>query len=215
MKSKDESKSVVNGREQLNQPAERVGHRRDKGVTHELSSELNRDHAEAQLRPSIKYWIVELMDYGGTTPRATRDVVAEEEPDLYRAVGAERVLELCTELHRSRDSAQSEQYAVRFHQFNKEYFGGGLETYRIRAVYDGSFWINEHDNDVPRSQIDLQGKQIILGLTHCSSFCEMDRLLIHHMAHASTGTTADDDSRWVQEMKRLSDLGAPVFEWDL
>jgi hypothetical protein len=32
------------------------------------------------------------------------------------------------------------------------------------------------------------------------------------MAHAATGTTTDDHSKWLAEMERLSKLGAPVFK---
>jgi hypothetical protein len=169
------------------------------------------DRAEALLRPIITYWIVELMDYGGSTPDATSEVVAEEEPDLCRALGDERVQELCEELHRAEDTAASERYGVRLHQFNKEYFEGRLGDCRVRVVFDLDFWMREPASTLQRSHIDLTERQIILGLTH-DGHRVMEAQLLHHLAHASTSTTADDDPRWLQEMERLRDLGAPLIE---
>jgi hypothetical protein len=177
---------------------------------HKLTSSRNSNRDEAMLRPIIKYWIVELMDCGGTNPDATCEAVADEEPDLYNAIGHERVLALCQELHRAEDPAQSEWYGVRLRQFNKKYFGGCLGDYRVRVVYDIGFWASEPDTGDLLSHIDLAGKEIILARTQNVSSHGMECELIHHMAHAATKTTTHDDERWLQEMKRVTDLGAPV-----
>lgn len=131
---------------------------------HKIPDSLNTDRAEALLRSIIKYWIVELTGCGGTNPDATCDYIAEEEPDLFNALGDERVLELCEEIHRSEDTAASGWYAVRLHQFNKEYFGGRLGDYRVRVVYEVDFWITEPLDELQRSHIDLVKREIILGL---------------------------------------------------
>ena len=34
---------------------------------------------------------------------------------------------------------------------------------------------------------------------------------IHHMAHVATKTSTDADPSWLEEMKRLRSLGAPVI----
>jgi hypothetical protein len=169
------------------------------------------EQAEAALTPIIKYWIVELMACGGTTPEATCDYIAEEEPDLYNALGHERVRELCEELHRFENTTQSEWYGVRFYQFNREYFDGRLGDYRVRVGYDVDFWLTEPLEELQRSHIDLGEREIILGATQDGGHI-MEVQLLHHMAHAATGTSTDDDPRWLQEMERLRDLGAPVVE---
>ena len=92
----------------------------------------------------------------------------------------------------------------------KEYFGGRLGDYRVRVVYDISFWTEEPRVEDLLSHIDLLGRQIILAFTQNASWQRMECELIHHMAHAATGTTTDDDSRWVEEMARLKAAGAPV-----
>ena len=176
---------------------------------------MNPDRAEALLTSIIKYWIVELLDSGGADPEGTYEFVGEQEPSLRDAVGNERVLALCEDLHRSEDSNQSEWYAARFYQFNKEYFDGGLPEYQVRLVYDVTFWQREPQKELHRSHIDLARRQIILGLTNCADSHRMDALLLHHMAHAATGTIADNDARWRQEMNRLRDLGASVLKEDL
>lgn len=194
MQTQDKPKLDIREHGQLNQPTER----------------MNSDRAEALLGPIIKYWIVELMDCGGTSAKATCDFIAEEEPDLYNALGHNRVRALCEELHRAEDSARSEWYSVRLCQFSKQYFDGRLKDYRLRVVYDVSFWTQEPRADVQLGHIDLAGRQIILAFTQNASWYRMECALIHHMAHAATGTTMDDDKRWMQEMARLKSAGASI-----
>jgi hypothetical protein len=180
-------------------------------MMHLRTSLLTPSSAEDSLRPIIKYWIVELMDCGGTNPSATCEVVAEEEPDLYKAVGGERVLALCQELHRLEDLVLSDWYGVKLRLFDKKYFDGRLRGYRVRAVYDIWLWICIPFDHFRRSYVDLAGRQIFVEVTQCGGFSDMERHLIHNMAHAATVTTSDDDVEWQREMKRLSELGAPVF----
>jgi hypothetical protein len=187
----NESKLAVSGHDRPNQP------------------DLDPGRAEALLKPIIKFWIVELMDCGGTNPDATCECITEEEPDLFNALGHERVRALCEELHRSEDLGQSEWYGARFYQFNKQYFDGRLVDYRIRVVYDVRFWINEPEDKPQSSYTDLVGRQILQPVTQAGHE-SMEIQLIHHMAHAATGTTADDDNRWLEEMARLKAAGAPV-----
>jgi hypothetical protein len=171
--------------------------------------------AEAAILSVIKSMVVKLMDRGGASPDNTCDFVALEQPALYNAVGGERVLELCEQVHRMEDLSQTAVYAARFHEFNREYFEGKLSDYSVHVAYDGSFWTNAPCEENHLSFIDLAGRQIILPVTLPGGRADMDRLLLHHMAHAATKTSADDEPSWRQEMRRLSSLGAPVFEDDL
>lgn len=194
MQTQDKPELDIREHGQLNQPTER----------------MNSDRAKALLRPIIKYWIVELMDCGGTDPNATCDFIAEEEPDLYNALGHDRVQALCEELHRAEDPALSEWYGTRFCQFNRQYFNGRLEGYRVRVVYDISFWVKEPDANALLGRTDPSARQVILAFTQTEAWHGMECALIHHMAHASTDTTLDDDERWLQEMARLKSAGAPI-----
>jgi hypothetical protein len=173
---------------------------------------LNLNYVETLLRRIIKYWIVDLIDCGGTNPYATCGWVEEQEPDLCRTLGHERVLALCQELHRSEDLKKSEYYRAMLHEFDAEYFNGCLADYRVRVVYDIDFWISEPVAYNLASHTDLVGKQIILALTQTGSSEDMESALLHHMAHAVTETTTDDDDRWLREMQRLRYAGAPVEE---
>jgi hypothetical protein len=167
--------------------------------------------AEAALRPIIKYWIVELMDCGGTNPDATHDFLWEEEPDLCEALGAERVFALCEEIHGSEELFHSDWYQVRFDQFNKQFFDDRLPSFRVRVVYDVPLRMKEAASGDERSHLDMAGRQIMLAMTQVSSqFVECQ--LIHHMAHVATKTSTDVDPSWLEEMKRLRSLGAPVIE---
>lgn len=165
--------------------------------------------AEASLRPVIKYWVVELMDCGGTTPEATCDWVCEEEPSLCKALGKKRVLELCKRVHHSEEPGQSEWYQVRFNQFNKEFFGGDLPTFRIRVVYEVPHAMSDAGRGPQSSAINLERREIFLRLSQAGVH-HMECELVHHMAHASTETDVDDDPKWLQEMERLRALGAPI-----
>jgi len=176
------------------------------------STENKTTAAQVLLRPIIKYWVVELMDCGGTTPDATCEWVCEEEPELCEVLGKDHVLALCEEIHQSGESVHSEWYQVRFRQFNKEFFDGRLPHFCVRVVYDVPLWMNGEGNGLERSAI--AGDQILLAITRTGNrFMECG--LIHHMAHLSTETSSDDDVRWIQEMKRLRSLGAPIVNEDL
>jgi hypothetical protein len=194
LKTQVNAKAAFSGHDPLNQSTDSVSTNR----------------AESSLRQIIKYWIVELMDCGGTNPNATCGWIAEQEPELYHALGHARVRALCEELHRAEDTARSEWYGVRLRQFNKEYFDGRLRDYQVRVVYDVSFWTQEPRAEDLLSHIDLPGRQIILAFTQNASWRRMECELIHHMAHGATGTTRDDDNRWLQEMTRLKAAGAPI-----
>ncbi len=187
----------------------RVSPKKENVMKDEVST-VNYDRAEALLRSIIKYWIVQLMDYGGTCPVTTAECVLDKEPALCKAIGKERVLALCKELHRAENISQSEWYQARFHQFNNQYFGGTLPDYRVHAVYDITVWAPGDCDEFPRSDIDHAAHEIYLSMTHCVGFREMDELLIHFMAHVATGTSTDEDFAWHLEMERLRQFGAPV-----
>jgi hypothetical protein len=84
-----------------------------------------------------------VIDYGGTTPLGTCEVIAEAAPSLYRAWGFRRVLAACEEIQRSEIPRQSRLYQRMFQKFNIRYFAGRLPDYKIRVVYDVWYWGTE------------------------------------------------------------------------
>jgi hypothetical protein len=67
-----------------------------------------------------------LTDYGGTTPSATCEAIAEAAPSLYSAFGTERVRAVCEEIQHSEIPEQSALLQGMFQRFNAQYFAGRL-----------------------------------------------------------------------------------------
>jgi hypothetical protein len=84
--------------------------------------------------------MIDHNECGGTTPEATCDGVADEDPDLYAAFGKDLVLRLCQVIHYSEIPQASKCLQEQFGAFNRDYFGGRLSDYEVRVVYDASFW---------------------------------------------------------------------------
>ena len=156
------------------------------------------------MKQIIRELTLELMDYGGTNPEATCEVVAEEHPALYAAVGADRVLALCWEVHESSDPAVSAWLQELFAKFNTRYFRGQLGNYKVLAVYNAG----GASNEPPSGWVDFLNREIHIALTLRSD--AMPSMVLHHMAHALTVTLDDTDEAWIAEIRRLRELGAPV-----
>jgi len=73
---------------------------------------------------------------GGTNPRATCEEIAEEAPDIYQSFEKSHILTLCENLHRAEIPEESERFQQMFRDFNIDYFGGKLQEYEVRVVYD-------------------------------------------------------------------------------
>src|SRR5579864_8133351 len=84
----------------------------------------------------IRETTIELMDYGGTCPEETCEVVAEDYPELYATVGADHELALCWEIHDSSDPVESARLQELFATNNVKYFGGRLDGFKVLAVYN-------------------------------------------------------------------------------
>jgi hypothetical protein len=152
----------------------------------------------------IRQTTIQLMDYGGTNPEATCEVVAEDHSELYAAVGAERVLALCREIHESSDPVESAWLQQLFATFNAKYFGGRLDGFTVLAVYHAG----GASNEPPSGWVDFINREIQIALTEYGE--AMPSMLLHHMAHASTVTLDDTEEAWITEMQRLGQAGAPV-----
>jgi hypothetical protein len=157
-----------------------------------------------KMKRIIRQATIQLMDYSGTNPEATREVVAEDHPELYTALGAERVLALCWEIHDSNDPLESAWLQELFATFNVKYFGGRLDGFTVLAVYNAG----GASNQVPSGWVDFINREINLALTEYRD--AMPSILLHHMAHASTVTLDDTEEAWTSEMQRLGEAGAPV-----
>jgi hypothetical protein len=141
------------------------------------------------------------------------DCISDSERELCDIVGWKRVKRLIWDVHHSQSLSESSDYTLTFYRFNDQYFGGRLEFYSVRAVFDTDSWAGKSHNDQHRSHIDLANKEIILTISYSDTH-SMESELLHLTAHIAVGTTADDDGGWLAEMERLRKLGAPVFKLD-
>lgn len=115
--------------------------------------------AEAMTR-IIRAAIIELMDWGGTTPQDTCEVVAEEHPEHHAALGADRVLALCKEIHESSDPAVSTRLQELFGVFNAKYFSGQLD-FAVVAVYDAG----RSSGEPLSGWVDFLNRKLYVALT--------------------------------------------------
>jgi len=168
-----------------------------------------RNESYEAMKPIIAATIIELMDCGETTPEVTCEVVAENHPQQYAALGAVRVLALCREIHESSEPEQSARLQELFGTFNRQYYDGGLGDFTVLAVYD----TRRFSGEVTSGWVDFPNRQIYILLTgpllNGTGDC-MTEYLLEHMAHAATATLGHKDKRWIGEMQRLRVLGAPV-----
>jgi hypothetical protein len=123
-----------------------------------------------------------------------------------------RLSELCHEPLLAESSSRFNFCMERFCYFDKQYFGGRLGDYRVRVRFDLDLGFIEPHDHLERCSIDLSTREIFLPATRVGGYLQIEYLLIKLMAHASTATTADDDPRFLAEMQRLTDLGAPVIK---
>ncbi len=152
----------------------------------------------------IREETIQLMDCGGTWPEATCEVVAEDYPELYAAVGADGVLALCWEIHDSSDPVESAWLQELSGTFNVKYFRGRLDGFKVLAVYNAG----GASDQTPSGWVDFINREIHIALTEFRD--AMPSMLLHHMAHASTVTLDDTEEAWINEMRRLREAGAPV-----
>jgi hypothetical protein len=149
---------------------------------------------------------MELMEYGGTTPHATCELIAEEYPELYKAVGGGRVLKLCEVIHYSEIPKFSERLRERFNKFNDAYFNGELPKYDIRVVNAPNFWGMKPWGQPISGYVDFRMQTIFIGRVR-DRF--MSNALLHHMIHLATETDDDSQEEFILEAERLKALGAP------
>jgi hypothetical protein len=160
--------------------------------------------AEAEeMKQIIRLLVIELMDNGGTTPEMTCEVIAEDQPERYKALGPDQMLALYREIHESSDPVESARLQDLFGVFNAKYFSGRLD-FAVHAVYDPGL----SDGMAIAGWVDFLNRRIYVGLTQFLD--EYPCVLLHQMAHASTVTLDDTDEIWITEMRRLGELGAPV-----
>jgi hypothetical protein len=179
-------------------------------------------NVEGLLRTAIKYWIIELIDCGGTTIRDTNAVILEEEPQLCEAYGPDRVLDLCWELHHAHDPLESARVERMSGQFNRLYFDGRLPRHSVQVVYDLDLLIDEPAGRRSLSFIDLELKRILIRRSFLPR-PTVEATLLHQMAHLATNTPEvpnqdlvhEPTGRWGVGMARLYSVGAPIEVRDL
>ena len=168
---------------------------------------IETDELEA-MKQIIREATIELMDCGGTTPKATCEVVAEYHPALYAAVGADRVLTLCWEIEHSSDPTESAWLREIFATFNTKYFNGQLGDFTVLGVYYAGEKLKLPRKGPRSGWVDFLNRQIHIRLTpHRNAMSEM---LLHHMAYAAVVNDDAIEKAWFNEMLRLRELGAPT-----
>lgn len=163
-----------------------------------------------QIRRVVVETVIELMDIGGTTPEITCEVIAENLPQQYKGLGAEKVFSLCKEVHASSEPVESAGLQALFEVFNKRYFDGRLCHFTVLAVYDASHFSG---NQSGCGWVDFTNRRIYVQITGTLLGCSMTNYLLVQMAHAAKGTNDWLDERWINEMLRLRLLGAPVADF--
>jgi hypothetical protein len=100
------------------------------------------------------------------------------------------------------DPVLSTHYQALFEEFNTRYFAGRLPLYHVRVVPDLH---GGHDGEVKRKQRVIRLKKRPEAV--------MISLLLHEMAHAATNNF--HARKWLEEMGRLKQEGAPINKEDL
>jgi hypothetical protein len=118
-----------------------------------------------RLRRLVKDLTLELLDDGGTSPRATCDLIAEVAPDLWTRFGRARILSLCEEVQYSEIPEDSARLQELFRTFNQKYFDGTLSDFAICAVYDANFWQDSESGEQSAGFVDFDRQLIIIGYT--------------------------------------------------
>jgi len=169
------------------------------------------------LKEKLQRIIIELMDAGGTDGFwAAREFLKSQlDPtdqadleDLVSNVEFERIQAIANEILESELPEMSIRFQKKFDEFNSEYFSMRLPAYTIKVLYDvGDFHPPVESDGI----IDRHRKLIRLRVSESESL--MVATLLHEMAHAATN--GYHEIKWMSEMARLRDLGAPILEFEL
>lgn len=175
---------------------------------------LNANFVASRLEEIISTVTVELMNYGGTTPPQTYDMLVEDFPDLCKLFDRDHLIARCKGIQQAELPDESKRLHELFQAYNHSYFGGRLPSYTVRVVYDVNFWAdqyfsNGHFLEPPSYGYHDQRRRTIF--LRNGDF-PIEAVLVHEMAHAAT--TDEHDGEWLEEMRRLQALGAPVSPWE-
>jgi hypothetical protein len=88
------------------------------------------------------------------------------------------------------------------------FFAGVLPKYTIQVVYDLVYWTGRAEDGNVEAAIDYGERTITICYT-LSRY--LPSILLHFMCHAVHPGSDDLDPRWLGEMDRLRELGAPIL----
>jgi hypothetical protein len=156
--------------------------------------------------------VVELQDYGGTTPFGVIEPLTDECPSLAAKHGEQAIEQMAKLILASEIRSFSNFFQSLFDSFNQTYFCGALDRYQVRVVFDLHTVADEpvDRGHVSSGLIRFEERRIYI---RCTDADRMQETLIHEMAHAAT--SGEHDERWRAEMVRLNTAGAPVPDWEL
>jgi hypothetical protein len=153
--------------------------------------------------------IVESNDCGGTGAHDAAEAICEDNPELRQCYGQQYIEAVAQSLLGADIVSLSAQYTQRFAEFNSRYFGNQLPKYEVRVVFDLHTVANEpvYGGSVSGGLIRFEERFIYIRYTNDHLMIET---LVHEMVHAAT--SGEHDDRWLEEMKRLHESGAPVAD---
>ncbi len=152
--------------------------------------------------------VTELLECGGTDPCCVLDAFQFEDPIFVAKHGKEAIEQMTKRVLASEIPVISGLFQSLFHSFNLKYFSGALERYEVLVVFDICTFANDTEPDclsVTDGLIRFEERRIYIRY---STGQRMRATLIHEMAHAAT--SGEHDERWLNEIVRLHDAGAPV-----
>jgi hypothetical protein len=160
----------------------------------------------------VAHSIVELNDAGGTNTYYAAEFVCEKHPNLEPRWGREYIQAVAQSLVAADIVSLSKRFTELFAEFNTRFFGNRLPPYEVRVVFNLHIVAKEPIlmGSVSSGLVRFDERSIYIRYTEPTS---MTATLVHEMAHAAT--SGKHDERWLEEMKRLKEVGAPLHDADL
>jgi hypothetical protein len=184
----------------------------DLSSTSQSDPQLFLSGGDEELFKAMAKIVVECMDYSALYSSQAPETLAGDGPSLVARHGEEAVFQMAKLIMSSEIHSLSASFQSLFDSFNRKYFSGALDRYRVRVVFDLHTVANEPLYGGHRSSGLIRFAERRIYIRYTDTYL-MQGTLIHEMAHAAT--SGGHDERWFAEMARLKTAGAPVPNWEL
>ena len=178
-----------------------------------IDLDLSQVSGDEELFRATAKTVLELEDCGSTDPYCVTEVMGWNYPSLVAKHGRPAIERMATFILGSEIPAFSATFQALFDDFNQKYFSGRLDRYQVQVIFDLYTLADEPEQGSLSSfngLIQIEERRIYIRYREIE---HMREILIHEMAHAAT--SGDHDERWLNEMVRLQQAGAPVPDWEL